>query len=123
MIYMNKVAEMLGVEIDEYFNVIGCNGKLFKGYIDYDGLKNENDCIQAKALGFIIMGAYTIEKLPWVPKPKELFYLVNEGHNRGYGAYREFETRLSMLVSRGVTFYKTESEAQARIKEFGWNID
>jgi len=75
MNYMPKVLEMLGLEVEELFNIIGadCNPYLFDE--EYNLLDAEYYIRNGFIRGLII-GKYEIEKLPWKPKEGELYHCV-----------------------------------------------
>lgn len=82
MNYMEKVAEMLGVELNERFNVIPKDKKNSVNYtcwVDNEGLYriaaqdkgNHNNYIAVKdeeILEKLLTGAYELVKIPWKPK-------------------------------------------------------
>ena len=74
MNYMPKVLEMLGIEVDELFNIKGgeCNLYLFDE--EYNLLDAEYYIRNGFIRGLII-GKHEIEKLPWKPKYGEKYYL------------------------------------------------
>lgn len=80
--YMPEIAQMLGVEIEEEFDVIYETGQKsdwgpYK--ITSDGLVDEsgNWKLHATALFNLLTGKYTIQKRPWRPKKGELFWTIN----------------------------------------------
>lgn len=74
--YMNKVAEILGVEIGEWFKIGVCYYKFNEDcLVDIDGYTND------LILRNILNGQYTIVKLPWKPKNGENYdYIGADGH-------------------------------------------
>ncbi|HAH93680.1 MAG TPA: hypothetical protein DCM01_07535 [Dielma fastidiosa] len=67
---MEKVAEMLGVELNEEFNIIGDSKPLY--YSPYKiterGLIDKDNIIRDDRLGDLFRGIYKVQKLPWKPK-------------------------------------------------------
>ena len=79
MNYMEQVAEMLGVEIGEEFDVLDSNGELLiccPLKITKTGLTNENYSYYADTLLTILSGGYTIQKIPFKPKNGEEYWAV-----------------------------------------------
>lgn len=79
--YMPEIAQMLGVEIEEEFDVIYETGQKsdwgpYK--ITSDGLVDEsgNWKLHATALFNLLTGKYTIQKRPWRPKNGEDYYYI-----------------------------------------------
>ena len=79
MNYMEQVAEMLGVEIGEEFDVYKHNDNLYvrKMRITQDGLFNEDGVEYPGTLGNIMKGTYTIQNRPFKPKNGERYSFVN----------------------------------------------
>lgn len=80
--YMLEVAQMLGVEIGEEFDVIYETGQKsdwgpYK--ITRDGLVDEsgNWTLHGTTLFNLLTGEYTLQKRPWRPKYKEQYWYVN----------------------------------------------
>jgi len=75
MNYMPKVLEMLGLEVEELFNIIGadCNPYLFDE--EYNLLDAEYYIRNGFIRGLII-GKYEIEKLPYKPKSGDVYFIV-----------------------------------------------
>ena len=63
MNYMEKVAEMIGVKLGEKFKI---NGEVY--WLDEDGLMDDTGHQFFSTLGRLVIGQYTIEKLPWKPR-------------------------------------------------------
>lgn len=79
--YMPEVAKMLGVEIEEEFDVIYETGQKsdwgpYK--ITRDGLVDEsgNWTLHETALFNLLKGKYTLQKRPWRPKEGESYYYI-----------------------------------------------
>ena len=74
--YMEKVAEMLGVKLGERFKI---NGEVY--WLDKDGLMDDTGHQIFSTLGRLVIGQYTVEKLPWKPQKDDKYWVViNDGH-------------------------------------------
>lgn len=102
MNYIKEVEKLLGYEIGEEFNVIYNTGEYSKfnpyrftdnNLVDKDG-DNSSD-----VLILLLTGYYTTEKIPFVPKMGEKFFLMGLGLN---------DRILNSLF--GLIFAMTESE-------------
>lgn len=71
---MSKIAEMLGVELGEEFNIIGDGKPLNYGPYKFTerGLLDKDDCRLDKKMAELIRGIYKVEKLPQKPKDDEV---------------------------------------------------
>lgn len=109
------ILEKLGVEEGEKFNIILENGKpsrfnffYFEGCHLYDKYGNKS----SSALGRLITGKATIEKLHWKPKVGEIVYYVDcvdeEIHGTPF-SYNPFD--LAMLKCEW--YFRTEEKAEA----------
>lgn len=83
MNYIKQVAKMLGVEVEEEFNILDGN-KCLLGHAPYKlttgcGLVDNGGDRIGTVLHAILRGEYTIQKLPWKPKVGERFYYVEVG--------------------------------------------
>ncbi len=84
---INKFLEMLGVEMDEKFNIRYTENGLLSNCNPYhfeisDGNFYLFDCYGNPCNGYIgdiISGLYKIEKLPWKPKDGDAFYYIDSG--------------------------------------------
>ena len=72
---MEQVAEMLGVKLGEKFKI---NGDVY--WLDEDGLMDDTGHQIFSTLGRLVVGQYTIEKLPWKPQYGDKYCVVlNDG--------------------------------------------
>ena len=77
---MEKVAEMLGVKLGERFKI---NGEVY--WLDKDGLMDDTGHQIFSTLGRLVIGQYTIEKLPWKPQESDIYWVVlKDGHTVRY---------------------------------------
>ena len=125
MNYMEQIAKMLGVSLNEEFYVTKLdeetleltgleNGK-FKfqkyGLVDGEGLIRDN------VLARLICGDYKIKRAPWKPKHGEKFYRVdNEGEHDFY--YWAGHTTDVMLYKIGNCFKTKEEITPEIIKKY-----
>ena len=70
--HMAEVAEMLGVEMGEEFEIEGKNGKY---HFEDRGL-SDGDLCMPHTLTKILNGSERIKKLPWRPKDGEIYYCL-----------------------------------------------
>ncbi|RHO59313.1 hypothetical protein DW091_06105 [Eubacterium sp. AM05-23] len=84
--YMPEVAQMLGVEIGEEFDILFENGEVGsfgpykftdKSIVDSYIVDSYNDEIDSFVLSELLKGEYTLQKRPWGPKVGELFWTIN----------------------------------------------
>ena len=77
MNYMPKVLEMLGVEVNELFNIKGGHYNPYQFDDEYNLVYRDNDNDDSfYFLKLILNGDMEIEKLPWKPKEGELYRCV-----------------------------------------------
>lgn len=74
MNYMKKVADMLGVALDEEFEIEGYGGSKFK--ITEEGLYNNNGHRDVSLFHGILTGEIKIKRRPWKPKIREKYWYV-----------------------------------------------
>lgn len=83
MNYYKKVAEMLGVELNEEFKVAYSDGVLCENpyKITLDGIfyKNALGWLRSSFLHDIIEGNIKIVKMPWKPKVGDQYYIYSIG--------------------------------------------
>jgi len=120
MAKVEKIAELLGVEVNENFTVINEYGEVVfhKAYIGTTGLA-VNGARQDEALGMLLHGLYKIIKLPWVPKNHEYYYLVDitgiEDRHRGdCNSWDEDQDKFNKHALKNKMVCKTKEEAIER---------
>ena len=120
MNYMEKVAEMLGVEIGEEFKVKGSDGELSaKFYIIDDGLyeqcKDGMPLLNSALLRDLLTGTYEIVKLPWKPKGGDSYWYYGEFYilEKSVWDGALFDLALYKLGK----LYRTREEAEAHAEE------
>ena len=80
---MEKVAKMLGVKLGERFNI---NGEVY--WLDKDGLMDDTGHQIFSTLGRLVIGQYTIEKLPWKPKNGDDYFVGTMGCGASINSWR-----------------------------------
>ena len=108
--YMEKVAEMLGVKLGERFKV---NGKVF--WLDKDGLMDDTGHQIFSTLGRLVIGQYTIEKLPWKPQKGDEYWVVSMNGDVLYDEWIEHITDYAMYFAGNC--FATRKEALAHAPE------
>lgn len=81
--YMQKVAEMLGVEIGEHFRIKNGDGrtvpfiyKLTGNGLMFSEAEQQKVWERSTSINGLLTGEYTIVTLPWRPKKGENYYLI-----------------------------------------------
>lgn len=69
--HMEEVAKMFGVRLGEKFKV---NGNVFWFY--GDGLVADDDNSYPNIMNSLLVGEYTIEKLPWKPQKGDTYWFI-----------------------------------------------
>lgn len=111
---IKKVAKVLGYEVGEEFNIIFGNGE----YSEYNPFKFTETSLVDKDgevvnnhIGCLITGNYTTEKLPFKPKPGELYYSI-DNYNNAWGYDWVGTTSDYTRLIAGIVF-RTLEEAEA----------
>ena len=82
--YMAEVAKMLGVKLEEIFEIEINEYKSFQfrftegGFQGFNGKTWTTDTISLSYLNSLLTGKYTIKRKPWKPKDDEEYWLVNQ---------------------------------------------
>ena len=115
--YMAEVAKMLGVELEEIFEIEINEYKSFQfrftegGFQGFNGKTWTTDTISLSYLNSLLTGKYTIKRKPWKPKESDTYYYVNqEGHAI---SFRWWNTYTEILLYKLGNCYRTEEEAEA----------
>lgn len=119
--YMPEIAQMLGVEIGEEFDVIYETGQKsdwgpYK--ITRDGLVDEsgNWALHGTALFNLLTGKYTLQERPWRPKDDDEYWFVELDGGVQYSYfYKDNESDLASL-NMGNCFQSKEA-AKAAVPE------
>lgn len=122
MNYMNQVAEMLDVKLDEEF-LARPKKSSHVGNVKFilreDGFYRDESSANSILVEFLI-GKLEIEKLPWTPRIGEEYYHPSISSSSGFNTmvwrgYIEDHNRLKRI---GV--YKTKEQALKKAKDLGW---
>lgn len=118
--YMQDVARMLGVELEEEFRIketltksiykITSSGLL--GKCDGKDWKHEN-----YALASLLIGVYHIIKLPWQPKDGDVYYRPRDYHTAFSEAVTDFwrGTVNDFALKEAGMIFKTKAECEAAL--------
>lgn len=120
MNYYKKIAEMLGVELGEEFNLKDNKTKniVIPRYkiTQEEGLVysvNRNEFERSVSLMSIINGSYSIVKLPWKPKKGEVYWYYSEAFQHACSS--EWRDSLcDLLYWKSGNFFKTKKEANEK---------
>ena len=117
--YMPEVAKMLGVEIDEEFDVLNNEGEKL-AYGPYKITDNAiADCEgdeSSSLLYSLLTGEYTLQKRPWRPKYDDEYWIVFTNGNVGWQYFRKGHTGHLANLNMGNCF-PTEEAAEAAVPE------
>ena len=77
---MDKVAEILGVEIGEKFKIQYPNGEISDCYYRFteNGIYGDDHSVGSRFLLNLVIGKYTILKSPWKPVEGELYFYIDQ---------------------------------------------
>ena len=117
--YMEQVAKMLGVELNEEFEIVfpnnlNCHATALinseRLYIKNHNLANQDNW-QLTALTHLLNGSYTIKRKPWKPIYYEEYYSIGVGGIVEHGTW--LNDFLDFAMYRLGNCYRTASEAEA----------
>lgn len=116
--YMEQVAKILGVELNEKFDIEGCSCNPCRlteyGLLDY--LDNSTSAV----LEMLLTGRAKLIKKPWIPTVGELFCYIHTDSQGDYfiaHSYWRNDTQDKGLYALG-NFFKTEEEALDNLKSY-----
>ena len=123
MNYYKKIAEMLGVELEEEFNLKNCKTKELNRtrykITQEEGIMysiDRENWRRSVLLMPIFSGAYSIVKLPWKPKKGEAYWHYSEVWKEVVSF--EWEDCLyDFLLWKAGNCFKTKEEGDAKAKE------
>lgn len=118
--YMPEVANMLGVEIGEPFDVFDEDGEI-KGcgpyrFTDETIVNCDDEGAPIWLLHYLLCGKNTIQKRPWRPKEGELYWLVTVGGLLKYDYFWRDSLGSLTLLNMGNCF-PTKEVAEAAVPE------
>jgi len=110
MNYIPQIAEMLGVEMGEEFDIVegGSNPYRFTS----DGLVGIGDTTTPYAMSKLLTGEYTIQKRPWKPKEDDHYLYYDKAGYLKPSVFYSYSTFDHYNVTYGNCF-PTEREAKA----------
>lgn len=117
---MPEVAKMLGVEIEEPFDVFDEDGEI-KGcgpyrFTDETIVNCDDEGAPIWLLHYLLCGKNTIQKHPWRPKEGELYWLVTVGGLLKYDYFWRDSLGSLTLLNMGNCF-PTKEAAEAAVPE------
>lgn len=118
MNYYKKIAEMLGVELEEEFKVSDMKIFTFK-FTEDDGLMfkygtNEDYMPSALILTKLLRGDYSVVKLPWKPKKGDRYCYYSTKDQVNYARWDDLCSEL--ILWKAGNCFKTEEEARTKGK-------
>lgn len=118
MNYMEQVAQMLGVELEEEFSLHTAGGTLGTYRLDEFGMSwrqgEESDWETAYWMNEILSGTAEIIKKPWMPKTGETYFLWNTVNNECFVDYDVWSDYGDDVIAyRFGNCYRTKEEAEA----------
>lgn len=123
MNYYKKIAEMLGVELGEEFNLKQNKTKNITRHrykiTQEEGLMysvNRNEFERSVSLMSIINGSYSVVKLPWKPKEGEKYWYYSEPFNQAI-SHKWYGGNYDLLLWKVGNCFKTKEEADIKGKE------
>lgn len=117
--HMPEVAKMLGVELDEEFEVPEYPTRTFRITIDgIEGFKNgewSRAGVNLVIFEKLLTGEYIIKRKPWKPKDDEVYWFVDEEGKAWSNNWCENDYCLSDYINyyKLGNCYRTKEEAEA----------
>lgn len=126
MNYYKQVAKMLGIELNEEFDI---NYMLSYRYmLTEDGLKFKDKSsdmwlgYSSPVLSKLLRGDYSIVKIPWKPSYTQKYYVYSIGHKKALGTNWLGVTEDLLYWKLGNCF-RTREEAETKGKEIMETIE
>lgn len=116
--HMAEVAKMLGVELEERFNIIDSKYEYAHDYYLTDNgiaISNGNYCQSESLLHQLLCGTCIIKRKPWKPKDRDAYFYVDKNGD----VYKNTCFEKDDFVSEHLNYYKigncyqTPEEAEA----------
>lgn len=119
--YYAKVAELLGLELDEEFKIKSHEYNYYKICEDKIMVKSGrcDDFIES-AISFKNLTPETIIKLPWRPKVGEKYWFLAPIYPEGVDGYEFNNDTMDNRILNRIDIYKTKEEAVQVAKAKGW---
>ena len=129
--YMEQVAHMLGVELNEKFDIENCSWNPCK--LTEDGLLDYLDNSISTVLEMLLTGRAKLIKKPWVPRNDgDVYYYINVMGEVFKTSFSRYNNQESMRVRMGNCF-RTKEEAEKSIEkwleyikqepDFSWRVN
>ena len=123
MNYYKKIAEMLGLELEQEFVITDLDGKR-KDTITYkfteDGLFSKANDLSVKVtliLDLLLMGEYKVVPKPWKPKTGDKYWRCSSG--RGFVSSAIWlDDVIDLCGWKSGNCFRTKEEAETKGKEF-----
>lgn len=117
--YVNKIANMLGVEVGEEFKIIAegyevKGGKLFH-FDEHDGLVDGDHSTRHSypdALYNLILGEYAIRKVSWKPKQSEVVYYYDALCGEVVETMFDIGSSAMLIMYKNGMIHRTKKEAE-----------
>lgn len=122
---MNKYCEMLmkenGLRYGEQFDIINKQGDVFRN-VHYRFTDIINDYIESMpvVLGKLILGIYTIKRIPFEPQVGEKYWFISLTIGRGIEAYINNNDKVDKRIFKSLKIFRTKDEAIAERDSQEW---
>lgn len=119
--YMEEIAKLLGVELEEEFICKEINGdEVYRGKLTKKGFLGSKEDGTFWSYNWpwedLLTGAFIIEKLPWQPEKSEMYYVPSPDFNHALRDYWDNYPSDFALKEVGMIF-KTKEECEAALPE------
>lgn len=118
--YMPEIAQMLGVEIGEEFDILHeCGEVIDYGPYKFTGktiVSHDEDELSGWALSHLLKGEYTLQKRPWRPKDGGECWAVFPDGSVDWDSFHKNSVYSLALLNIGNCF-PTEEAAEAAVPE------
>ena len=122
MNYMEKVAEMLGVELGEKFTMIDtatreeCNYEYYIDNLCLCAIIGGDSYEDRLGLQRVLNGRYKVIKLPWKPKDNETVFYLDGRDNVNCMQFSK-SSHYDLMIYKLGKLYRTREEAEAHAEE------
>jgi hypothetical protein len=107
-------------ETEDVFKIDGDEYQFTNGILGYC----EDNCGLMKSKYEISdIKSSAITRLPFKPKLKQIYYIIDFWESRGYGRYVYSDTPLDERLLSREAVYRTEAEAQEEVRKRGWTVE
>lgn len=116
--YMPEIAQLLGIEIGEEFNILTKYGDIISynpyKFTDKTIVDRCNDEINSAAFFLLLTGGYMIQKRPWRPRDYEEYWTVLTNGEIGYAYFDYNSARDLATLNMGNCFPTKEIAEKAK---------